>query len=37
MSKRRFSTALSRYVDNPFVKLSLRLGHVRRWAILETS
>lgn len=37
MSKRRFTTALSRYVVNPVVKLAVRLGLVRRWAILETS
>ncbi|MGH3081388.1 MAG: nitroreductase/quinone reductase family protein [Gaiellaceae bacterium] len=36
MSKRRFSTALSRYVVNPVVKLAVRLGLVRSWAILET-
>ena len=36
MSKRRFTTALSRYVVNPVVKLAVRLGLVRRWAILET-
>ena len=36
MSKRRFSTALSRYVVNPVVKLAVRLRLVRGWAILET-
>ena len=36
MSKRRFTTALSRYVVNPVVKLAVRLRLVRRWAILET-
>ena len=36
MSKRRFTTALSRYVVNPIVKLAVRLRLVRGWAILET-
>ena len=36
MSKRRFTTALSRYVVNPVVKAAVRLRLVRRWAILET-
>jgi len=36
VSKRRFTTALSRYVVNPVVKLAVRLRLVRRWAILET-
>lgn len=36
MSKRRFTTALSRYVVNPVVKLAVRLRLVRGWAILET-
>ena len=36
MSKRRLSTALSRYVVNPVVKLAVRLRLVRRWVILET-
>jgi deazaflavin-dependent oxidoreductase (nitroreductase family) len=36
MRKRRFSTALSRYVVNPMVKLAVRLRLVRGWAILET-
>jgi deazaflavin-dependent oxidoreductase (nitroreductase family) len=36
VSKRRFSTALSRYVVNPIVKLAVRLRLVRGWAILET-
>jgi deazaflavin-dependent oxidoreductase (nitroreductase family) len=36
MNKRRFSTALSRYVVNPVVKLAVRLRLVRGWAILET-
>ena len=36
MSKRRLSTALSRYVVNPVVKLAVRLRLVRGWAILET-
>jgi deazaflavin-dependent oxidoreductase (nitroreductase family) len=36
MSKRRFSTTLSRYVVNPVVKLVVRLRLMRGWAILET-
>ena len=36
MSKRRFTTALSRYLVNPVVKLAVRLRLVRGWAILET-
>ena len=36
MSKRRLSTALSRSVVNPVVKLAVRLRLVRGWAILET-
>ena len=36
MNKRRFTTALSRYVVNPVVKLAVRLRLVRGWAILET-
>jgi deazaflavin-dependent oxidoreductase (nitroreductase family) len=36
VSKRRLSTALSRYVVNPVVKLAVRLRLVRRWVILET-
>lgn len=36
MSKRRFATALARYVVNPVVKLAVRLRLVRGWAILET-
>ena len=36
MSKRRLSTALSRYVVSPVVKLAVRLRLVRRWVILET-
>lgn len=36
MSKRRLSTALSRYVVSPVVKLAVRLRLVRGWAILET-
>ena len=36
MSKRRLSTALSRYVVNPMVKLAVRVGLVHGWAILET-
>jgi deazaflavin-dependent oxidoreductase (nitroreductase family) len=36
MSKRRFTTALSRYVVNPVVKLAVRLRLVGGWAILET-
>ncbi len=36
MSKRRFTTALSRYLVNPVVKLAVRLRLVRGWGILET-
>ena len=36
MSKRRFTTVLSRYVVNPVVKLAVRLRLVRGWVILET-
>ena len=36
MSKRRFTTALSRYLVNPLVRLAVRLRLVRGWAILET-
>jgi deazaflavin-dependent oxidoreductase (nitroreductase family) len=36
VSKRRFTSALSRYLVNPVVKLAVRLRLVRGWAILET-
>jgi deazaflavin-dependent oxidoreductase (nitroreductase family) len=36
MSKRRSTTALSRYLVSPLVKLAVRLRLVRGWAILET-
>jgi len=36
VSRRRLSTALSRYVVSPVVKLAVRLRLVRGWAILET-
>jgi deazaflavin-dependent oxidoreductase (nitroreductase family) len=36
VSKRRFTTALARYVVNPVVKLAVRLRLLRGWAILET-
>jgi deazaflavin-dependent oxidoreductase (nitroreductase family) len=36
VSKRRFTTALSRYLVNPVVKMAVRLRVVRGWAILET-
>jgi deazaflavin-dependent oxidoreductase (nitroreductase family) len=36
VSKRRLSTALSRYAVNPVVKLAVRLRLVRGWVILET-
>lgn len=38
MDKRRFTTALGKYVVNPLAKLALRLGLARRsTAILETT
>lgn len=36
MTKRRFATALSRYLVNPVVKLAVGARLVRGWAILET-
>ena len=36
MTKRRFTTALSRYLVNPLVMLAVRSRLVRGWAILET-
>jgi deazaflavin-dependent oxidoreductase (nitroreductase family) len=35
-AKRRFTTALTRYVVNPVVLLAVRARLVRGWAILET-
>ena len=35
-AKRRLSTALSRYVVNPLVKLAIRARLVRGWSLLET-
>jgi deazaflavin-dependent oxidoreductase (nitroreductase family) len=35
--KRKLSTALARYVFNPVVKLAVRAGVTRGWAILETT
>lgn len=34
--KRRISTALSRYLVNPLVKLAIRSRLVRGWSLLET-
>ena len=35
--KRRLATALARYVFNPVVKLFVRSGLARGWAIIETT
>ncbi len=37
MSKRRFATALARYVVNPVVRTAIRLRLLRGWALLETT
>ncbi len=36
MTKRRLTTAVSRYLMNPLVTLAIRLRLVKGWALLET-
>jgi deazaflavin-dependent oxidoreductase (nitroreductase family) len=37
VSKRRFTTALARYLVNPVVSAAVRIGLLRGWALLETT
>ena len=37
MSKRRFTTALARYLVNPVVSAAVRFGLLPGWALLETT
>ena len=37
MSKRRFTTALARYLVNPLVSAAVRIGLLPGWALLETT
>jgi deazaflavin-dependent oxidoreductase (nitroreductase family) len=37
VTKRRFTTALARYLVNPVVSAAVRIGLLRGWALLETT
>jgi deazaflavin-dependent oxidoreductase (nitroreductase family) len=37
VSKRRFTTALARYLVNPLVSAAVRIGLLPGWALLETA